>query len=283
MAKVFRSVSAQPAYGQNKVVVTWTLDPDYEQGDIYVYRSPTGIATSSDWEILNPDDPVQSGLGFFTDTEMTDNSLFRYWHYRLLLELGSEEHDSEIVGMFSEDFNPTEFGALYTMRRSEYLRMRVGNGIRIFHAIPAFSGDRTASYDTQLEKDLQRCSGGDGYGTGWTPGYPNVIQTYAEMLAAGDEKTTQDPEGIGFTQDQVCRFRLLAFPRPDTGHLIILPQSDVRYVITDTVSPYLFKGHLPVAWEVNASPLKKDDIRYKLEVPDLVPDQEYPVVFNKAL
>lgn len=278
---IFRSITVQPAYGRNKVVVSWALDPDYEAGDIYVYRSPTGIDKSEDWELLNPDAPV-NGVDFYTDLTLSDKNLFRHYHYRLLLDLNGTYYDSPVMGMFSEDFNKTEYGALYTMRRREYLRMRSGNGVRVIHAIPSSNGDKADNYDHEAEKQITACHDDESYGEEFQKGYKNVVQTWAEMLNAGPE-TNEQTEGGGYDQKQQFNFRLLAFPKPESGHIIIFPNSDKRFLVENGVQPFLFKGHLPVAYQVPCSLLDRADPRHKIEIPDLLSDPDYPVVYNRAL
>lgn len=279
---IFSSVNLQPTYGRSSVFVTWTLKPGFEAAEVYVYRSPTGLETSDDWELLNENDPV-SGDTFFVDDAFYDQHVIRKWHYRLLGEVGNTSYDSPIIGMFFEGLNKTEYGTLYTMRRREYLRMRSGNGVKVFHCIPATNGAKAATYDPYLGKNLIQCGDDDALGSNFSQAYRAVFQTWAELENISPYKLDQLPDGGGFQEVQKFNIRLLAFPQPEPGHVIVLPASDSRYIIDGSIKPFLFKGFLPVAWEAEASWLAKSDPRYKLDIPPLLDDPDYPVRFTRAL
>jgi hypothetical protein len=278
---IFSSFNIQPSYGRESVFLTWTI-PGYEDGDIYVYRSPTGIPVADDWELLNENDPVQD-VNFYADSTFYDKHDFRKWYYRLLLVHDDQEHDSPIVGMFFEALNKTEYGLLYTMRRREFLRMRQGNGVRVFHCIPSTTGPKAEAYNSISGKNMAQCDNDDSLGTLFDQGFRTCFQTWAEISQAGPQQLEQLQDGAGFNEVQKFRIRLLAFPQPEQGHVIVLPASDQRFIVDGEIQPYLFKGFAPVAYDVQASYLSKSDPRHRLEMPTPLPDPDYPVSFTRAL
>lgn len=255
--------------------------PGYEDSEFYIYRSPTGIATTSDWTLLN-EEPVV-GVNFWTDTTFYDKHDFRKWYYRMLCVRGAEEHDSPIIGMYFEALNKTEYGLLYTIRRREYLRMRQGNGVRVFHCIPTTTGARATSYDLALGKNTDQCGNAPALGSNFDQAFRTCFQTWAEIQSVGPQQLDQLGDGGGFNEVQKFELRLLAFPQPEAGHIIVLPDSDQRFIIDGNIQPYLFKGFMPVAYDVQCALLSKSDIRHKLDMPSPLPDPDYPVVFNRAL
>lgn len=275
---IFTSVNVQPAYGRDTVFITWTVANNYADGDFYVYRSATGVDKSDDWEILNEDTPVQNA-SFYTDTTFYDKHDFRKWYYRILCVKGANEYDSPIIGMYFEALNKTEYGLLYTMRRREYLRMRQGNGVRVFHCIPTTYGDKAPAYDPVTEKNMAACSINSKY----EDPFKTCFQTWSEVANAGPQVLDQLPDGGGFNESQKFSLRLLAFPEPEVGHIIVFPDSDRRFILDGNIQPYLFKGFLPVAYDVEASFLSKSDPRYAFEMPTPLSDPDYPVAFNRAL
>jgi hypothetical protein len=185
--------------------------------------------------------------------------------------------------MYFEALNKTEYGMLYTMRRREYLRMRQGNGVKVFHCIPTISGPKAGTYDALLGKNLVQCANDESLGTQYDQAYRTCFQTWAEIIEAGPQQLDQLADGAGFNETQKFKIRLLAFPQPEPGHVIVLPASDQRFIIDGSIQPFLFKGFLPVAYEAEASYLSKSDPRHRLEMPALLPDPSYPVSFTRAL
>lgn len=279
---IFTSFNVQPSYGRDSVFLSWTLLPGYSDGKVYVYRSPTGIPVSNDWEMLNENSPVE-GVTVFHDGTFYDKHDFRKWYYRLLWVKNSQEYDSPIIGMFSEGLNKTEYGMLYTMRRREYLRMRKGNGVRAFHCVPTTTGKKAPTYDPIMGKNLVHCAEGDALSSNFDQAFRTCFQTWIEVTKIGSQNLEQQSDGSGFKEKQQFELRLLAFPQPEVGHIIILPKSDQRFIVDGSVQPYMFKGYLPVAWDVQVSLLSKSDPRHKLVVPDLLDDPDYPVEFRRTL
>jgi hypothetical protein len=267
----FQSFFVQPSFGKQRSILKWSLLPGYENGDIYVYRSPTGLPFSPDWELLNEDHPVRN-VDFYEDTYLLDTSKFRQWHYRLLLEHTSGEYDSPIMGMFSEQFTRSQYGLLYKMRRMEALRMR-HNGVPVMHCIPSRNGERSDAYNPYAGSvGGWECLAPDSFGTWFQNGFKTIVQTRAELLQVGPQNKQTLEGGGAQVEQQQFKIRLLGFPVPEVGHIIVLPFSDARYVITGNVVPFLLRGFLPVAYEVDAELLNRSDALYKIPLPIVLND-----------
>lgn len=287
---VFNDIRVQPAYGFEQALISWTLNPSFEAGNVYVYRSPNGVEVSDEWEILNLDDPVL-GSSFFIDNALDDKNFFRQYFYRLVLELDGEYYDSPVIGMFNEGLNKSEYGVLRYMRKQEYLRMRSRNGVRVLHCIPTIQGSFADGVDsTLLTRIGTPCKNGDKEdpemyeGTNlFTKQFSTVSQTWAEIQSIGALTVEQVENSLNNFLSQKYKLRLLGFPTPEVGHMIVLPNTDKRLLVTDNINPFLFKGYLPIAYEVIAEELPRTDSRYKIPLPLLNQDPERPITVNRAL
>lgn len=278
----FQSVLVQPAFGNTSCLVTWSVLPQFTDAQFFIYRSPTGVALSDDWVILNENSPV-SGVSFFQDDQLTDRSKFRVYYYRILMEHTSGEYDSPIVGTFSEKLTKSQFGALYKMRRMEFLRMR-HNGVPVYHCIPSVDGERSPAYSNYTGGIAGTdCLAPEAFGTWFANGFQTIIQTRAELSSVGPMDVKDDGKGAALVETQQFQLRLLGFPVPEVGHIIVLPYSDLRLVIEGNIQPYLFRGFLPVAYDARASQLRKDDPRYKLELPEVRADAPHSAFKNVGL
>jgi hypothetical protein len=158
----------------------------------------------------------------------------------------------------------------------EFLRMR-HNGVPVFHCIPSTSGEPSAALNpTTSQLAGSSCLAPDSFGTWFANGFQAIVQTRAELAQIGPMDIKDDPEGMSNKEEQSFKLRLLGFPKPEQGHLIVLPYSDLRLIITGNVQPYEFRGFLPVAYDVEAEQLRKDDDRYAIPLPPPQRDHNYP-------
>lgn len=270
MPNPFSTLFVQPSYGLKSSLITWTLAPGYEGGQVYVYRSPTGVPESEDWVLLNPDTPV-AVVNFFEDEEF----ISLQYSYRLLLEHPSGEYDSPIVGVFSEQLTRGQYGLLHQLRQNEYLRMR-HNGVPVFHCIPSVEGEYASGYN-QYTGSLAgiHCTSPGSFGSWFKNGYKTIVQTRAEISGIAPVSLKEDEQGKHKKTEQMFQLRLLGFPKPEVGHVIVLPYSDRRLVIAGNIQHYELRGFLPVAYDANAGFVDVDDPRYKLELPPLQSDGPY--------
>lgn len=288
--QVFTDIKVQPAYGFEQSLVNWALLPNYSDGEVYIYRSPDGVELSDAWVILNEDSPVINQT-FYIDNELNDKNLQRQYFYRLVLFKDGEYYDSPVIGMYSEGLNKTEFGVLRYIRKNEYLRMRSRNGVRILHCIPSTAGDLAGDVDEVLMTRLGvPCKNGDKDSPEMYQGrnlffkeFTTVFQSWAEIQGISPVAVEMSSDSTQNKFSQQYKLRLLGFPYPEIGHMIVLPNTDKRLIITDQIQPFNFKGYLPVAFEVVAEELPRDDSRYKIPLPALRDDPERAITVNTAL
>jgi hypothetical protein len=270
MINPFKTLFVQPSYGERMALVTWSLPPGYEDGKVYVYRSPTGVEKSSDWILLNPDNPV-TGITFFEDTDFVNFSFF----YRLLLEHGDQEYDSAIIGTFSEQLTRNQYGLLYQLRHSEYLRMRY-NGVPVLHCIPPTEGDLSSAFDPYTGSLAGTyCVDPDAFGTWFANGFKTIVQTRCEIVGIAPINRIESENGASKKDSTQMQFRLLGFPKPGIGHMLVLPYTDRRFVISGNIQSYELRGFLPVAYDVVVDELPFNDPRMKLQLPPLQEDGPY--------
>jgi hypothetical protein len=287
---VFTDIKVQPAYGFEQSLVNWTLLPAYADGEVYLYRSPDGVEVSDAWVLLNEDNPVIN-QNFYIDNGLTDKNLQRQYFYRLTLFKDGEYYDSPVIGMYSEGLNKTEYGVLRYMRKNEYLRMRSRNGVRILHCIPTIEGELNNDVDDILQAKLgAACKEGDKDSPDMYQGrgifekeFSTIFQTWAELSSIGPVSVEYSENSTNNKLTQAYQLRLLGFPKPEVGHMIVLPNTDTRLLVTNNITPYYFKGYLPVAYDVAAEELPKDDSRYSIPLPVLNLDPDKAITVNTAL
>ncbi len=287
--KVFIDIKLQPAYGFNQILVHWILRPGLAGGKMFIYRSPDGIDQSDSWILLNENNPV-TNLSFYIDNSFEDTTKFRHYYYRLVYLYDSKYYDSPIIGMFSEGLNKTEYGILRHMRSTEYLRMRSRNGVRVLHCIPKLEGSFSDSADQVLmartgvacKIDPESPANEEGNGL-FSKEFSNIVQTWCEIVSVGDITATPDEGGAMDRINQVYKLRLLGFPTPEIGHMLVFPNSDKRLNITNNITPFLFKGYLPVAYEVMAEEIPRTESRYKIPMPLVSNDADQPIYIDTAI
>jgi hypothetical protein len=283
MINIFTDIKIQPAHGFGQVLVNWTLAEGFKSSKVYVYRSADGVSYSESWEILNENTPVQY-INFFVDDTFDDKVSSRDYYYRLVALNNNTYYDSPVIGMFSEGLNKKEYGVLRYMRKQEYLRMRARNGIRILHCIPAISGELAVGTDPILKARVAPpCKDGDKEDPAMQQGiglyrkeFSAIVQTWAELTTIGELGVAPREDAPGNRTTQQYVFRMLGFPSPHIGDMIVLPTSDKRFSITNNIKPFLFKGYLPVAYDVMAEEIDINESRYKIPMPQLLDDPKFP-------
>jgi hypothetical protein len=283
MVSIFTDIRLQPAYGFEQVLVNWTLAEGFKSSKIYIYRSADGVEYSDSWELLNENNPVQY-LDFFVDDNFKDKTSSRNYFYRLVALNNNTYYDSPVIGMFNEGLNKKEYGVLRYMRKQEYLRMRARNGVRILHCIPAVNGEYAEGTDSILKARVAPpCKEGDkedpemqqGVGL-YKKEFSAIVQTWAELVSIGELGAVPREDAPGNRIAQQYAFRMLGFPTPNIGDMIVLPHTDKRFSITNNIRPFLFKGYLPVAYDVVAEEIDRNESRYKIPMPQLLDDPQYP-------
>lgn len=257
----FTAIWCQPSYGQKKTLVEWTLPVQYQNGQIYVYRSLTGTAP---WECLNPSAPVSAGSNYQDDEFVVDNRI-QPVHYRLMLEHDGKRYGSPAIHLLQE-LTKSQYGVARAMLIRELRGMRLsgkgGNGIRVFHYPVLSRLDEKTDVRTGQATDVPCPNEG-------LSGFASPVETWVKLGAT--RTTMQDrPDGDGVNIEVTTPARLLSYPKPMRGNVIVDPISDDRYAVDSVVDAFRFRGIVAIAYQVNLRLLARGDERYRLPVPSIL-------------
>lgn len=272
MTNVFTALSVQPSYGDLKAVVSWNVLPQYINGKVFVYRSFNG---SAPWELVH-EDGTYANIGFYEDdiAGLVDRAIVDIW-YRLLLEVptldgNSKEFDSPIISIFKKLDRRDHFIIRHIMRQ-ELEDMRKGNGTRVLMYPPLMQGTPSALFDPSTRQMLiangTEPDGTDSYGMPFVGGFAPPIETYVKFTQIGTVNTDRNESGNGRDELQPIKARMLAFPKPNPEYLVVEPSTDKRYIIGDAITGHLFKGIVPVIYDVTLQAIPKRDAKYRVPVP----------------
>ena len=273
----FVDLSVQPSYGKHRVVLTWRVNPGYEAGNFYIYRSIDGAPP---WTLLNPDTPVTDRLFFEDDTFIVENIL-QMSNYRILLEKDGKQYKSPIVGFYSSSIDRAEFGAVRQAMRAEYVRMRAKRGLRVLLYTPLLTGTPAPGFmedsgqvinSTNIDPDK------DSYGQRFIGGYNPPTETWLSISSVAPTSFSERPDGMSNEDTSISTARMLVFPLPKAGDLIIHPPTDNRYGIGDQLKVFRFKGIIPVACEAQLQLISRNDPRYRVPVPVLPPPEPFSII-----
>ncbi len=264
---VFRNVRIYPKHGSRNATITWELAEGTVAGDVYVAFSLAG--TFGTWRALNPDDPTPSAIGMFQDDQLYMDSGNVDGFYRLMLVNSADEFMSEPF-QIAGDMTAAEYGILRAMIRQEFSQMRVSNGFPVWHCIPRTHGLPSLNEDP----DTNSRSGGEcaldpevrSYGLPFQGGFYPPILTWMRVIQHA-EGLQDDPEEFSPSETSQTSARLMAFPRPRRGHMLVDPTCDRRYLVGPEVKPFRLRGVMPVAYNVTLDFLWQGDERYAFQMP----------------
>ena len=262
----FVDLAVRPAYAQHRAVVTWKVQDQFQDGDFYVFKSPDG---NHEWDIIN-EEPCHAGA--LSDPKVHDSAF-----YRVLLEHKGVSYDSPIVGLYDK-LTRAEYQAVRKMMNVEYNNMVRGRqGIRMLLFTPLKTGVLAPGTDPQTG---QRFSTGlpdapelDSFGELFVGGYASPVLTYVKFSAMAQMTMSDDPEKMSTTIEREITGRMLSFPIPNRGDLLVHPETDNRYVLGESVTGYYFRGSVPMAFDMKLSFLYRTDPRYRVPVPHLEPEE----------
>lgn len=283
LSNPFIEFRVTPCFGRNEAAITWEIDPALS-GSVLLYRSPSGVKGS--WELINGDMPGGAS-GQFVDFGQPNDDMFVIWRYRGLLDTGGPEEEwvpGPIVSPLDR-LTRSEYFMTREIIRREYRHMSAerGNGIRAFHLIPKNSGDPVPHYDGQTgqingidcKEDPE-----SGYGQPWRDGFYPPIQTWVKINEMEPWVLESRLDLTGDNRKANVGLRLLAFPKPDVGHMIVLPDSDRRYVIADPINPFYLRGSVPLFWEAKGMLLERTDPRARIRMPQLRDDPVWQAAYR---
>ena len=263
----FNKLRVQPFLGERLVTISWEAADEFNDAKYFIARSPSGAPRT--WVQLNPDNPVTNGLDHFTDTNALIPNPGETVYYKIrMVQEGREPINSNPVELFSV-LPRHEYGIVAAHINAEWLGMRLAGGVPAWHCIPLSSGDPASGLDPETGL-ITNAPCGDSYGLPFAGGFATPLGTRVRVISTGPVSETDNAQQLGTDRSFQFKLRLMAFPRPRRGHMIVCP-GDQRFIIGETAEPYLFKGFVPLAWEVSAETLDPADLRYKFPV-DPYPD-----------
>ncbi len=283
LANPFLEFRIAPCFGRNEVAITWQVAPGLT-GTVLLYRSPDGVKGS--WKLIN--EGMAGGLsGQFVDFGQPNDDMFVIWRYRGVLDTGGppEEWIPGPIVSPQESLSRSEYFITREIIRREYLSMSAerGNGVPAFHLIPKTGGVAVDHYDEETGQTTGVDCPDDpdsGFGTPWQGGFHPPLQTWVRIDAMEPWVLESRLDLTGDNRKANVNFRLLAFPRPDVGHLIVLPGSDRRYVISDPINSFYLRGAVPLFWEAKGLLLERTDPRCRIRMPELRDDPVWRMAYR---
>jgi hypothetical protein len=263
----FARFKVYPSLGKGVAAVEWQLAPGVS-GGVHIYRSEEGIPDT--WERLTVE-PL-GFLGVWEDETVPRTDAFAHHYYRGLVTPTTDK----ATWLRGESYSALgtltrrEHHLLKAIMRREWKNMRVPNGVEAWYCIPRATGEWATGVDEVIGGAMSTPCPHDpafGFGEAKAGGFHAPMLTRVRVMAIGDLAEAQRPEDQGFDQDKDVSLRLLAFPRPRSGHMVCLKDSDRRYVISDPIKPFWFKADHAVAWECVGKLLDRRDARHLFPMP----------------
>lgn len=263
MLHPWNKLRVQPYIGDRLAVISWEAPDAYNDALYFIARSPSG--TEGTWTILNPEAPVTNGLDWFVDENLPCPLEGATYYYKVLARYRSQKITSPAIELFST-VERRDYGIVGQVISEEWMRMRLGGGVRAWHCIPLASGTPAANIDIQTGL-LAGAPCGDSYGLPFAGGFGPPIATRIRIMSIGQIKEVDREGGVGTDRTYPVKLRLMAFPRPRRGHMLVCP-GDQRFIIGESLNPFFHLGLIPLAWEVDAEMLQPSDDRYRFPVPN---------------
>jgi hypothetical protein len=263
----FVDVTVRPAYGAHTAVIAWKLLPEFESGDIYIFRSITG---NRDWQEVNTD-PIRH-VTEFSDTRVDSADQFQPLYYRLLLEKRDKSYDSPIVAPYGK-LTPREYKHVRKIMNIEFQAMTRGRqGLRVWLYTPLLTGTPAVGLDSETGQQFSLGGGNpltDSFGQKFQGGFTPPVLTYMKIIEQGPLAQEDMVGGESTSDRRDTKARLLAFPSVRRGDLVVQPDTDNRYVVGPEINIPSFQGIIPLAYEVTLKSLVHTDARYRVPVPPL--------------
>lgn len=267
----FRNIRIFPQHGSRTAKVTWTLAEGYAPGSVYVAFSETGLPES--WRQLNDGAPIASSIGQIDDAALEVTGGQHAGFYRLMLRNVDNDFLSEPVEVCG-DVSRKEYGIARYIINQEFQEMRATNGYPVWLCVPRDFGELSNNIDpfTQAPVGIE-CADTPpeeaSYGMRFKGGFFAPTLTWIRPLAVKRGTITDAADDTAPHHEDVTSIRMLPFPRPSRGYMIVDPATDRRYLINDEINPFFLRGVLPVVYETSMTFMQQSDPRYRFPVPEM--------------
>ncbi len=268
---MFRNIRILPTHGYRAATISWELPASEAAGQVYVAFSPTGLDET--WVVRNADTPVAAATGFYVDTALVMNNSAEIGYYKLLLVRNAVDTFSVPVGIF-HDLERREYGAIHQSIRRDYLEMRSASGFPVYHCIPRDQGELSANVDPDTGQPQGiECPGVDpdeaSFGLKYKGGFFPPVLTWTRVISVRKDSFGDNPHNLSSEETDITKVRLLPWPKPSRGHMLVDPTTDRRWIVNGDVSSFLYRGIYPLAFEADLTALRQSDPRYRFVVPEV--------------
>jgi len=265
----FLDIMVTPSYGENKAIIRWTLRDEFSQSDCFVFKSASGVKP---WVSLN-NEPIRNHTAFEDDSFLETSALVNTY-YRLALHKDGQIYDSPIISTF-EKLSRLQYQHVRKIMLAELRALQGGiragkkasDALRMWHFVPAEFGTLSAEIDPDTAQRIAVVPSPEGgHGQIYKGGYGKPFWTYVRQTGLVNTRVDR-PDGFGVDEDSKVNARLMGFPVPQRGHMLVHPATDNRWVVEEKVKPYLAFGIVPIAFDVTLSLISRGDERYDIKVP----------------
>lgn len=256
---MFSFFRVQPFIGSKSALLLWGFSGE-EPEAIHVCRSVDGLPP---WTNLNFGEPLAEGETSFVDTTMpVVDAKVHEVYYQLVARVGEEVFKSARVGMMPS-MSKHDIGTARRIIWDEFEQARCEGNLVLYYR--TLRGGVFSPATDPISLQNGKACVGDGDAAELT-GYRSPILTY---LRYTQDSRTQESDEEGAASDQLSRQgRLLSWPRPSKGHLIVQPDTDERWKIGSVTETYKYKGKADIAHAVQLLALGKKDKAYKIPIPE---------------
>lgn len=276
-----------PSYGFNTCVITWSLDRQYLNSNLYglnIYKSRDG---HTDWFKINTAliSPVESSFNVskttYADTNFVNRNQVINWHYSIELVGISYQNNSLLettiyqsgpVGIFYS-LNEAEYSTLRTMIQNEVLQ---ADDVQVYLLRPkGLEGSDimnptkpTPTVDFLTQEQSGVSTDTSSYGQTFLEGYSNPILTQIDIQGI-QTKQIDDQQGNGTKVVKIANIEGFSYPRLVRGDMIVLPKTDERYFFNEYTQETFFKSIYPFRYSGTMQLIPRNQVEYKIPLREL--------------
>lgn len=286
--KPFTSINVLPSYGDRTCVISWVISPAYTLFGTYyvnVYKSRDGY---TDWYKINQE-PIDAALGtvfdkkIYVDKDLHNNTQQFVWNYRLELVKKVVLNPTTSPTVTYTPISSTQaFGPHLSLDEAEFstLRSMIENEILSKDNIHAFllrprgtegksiydpTVNRSETMDYLTQEQWGSSMDVDSKGQQIMCGFSNPILVSLTLNQIVNTHT-DDQAGQGTTITKEIAFTSYSFPRFIKGDVIVIPDTDERYVFESYTNEYLFKGLFPFKFDGKMRLIPRNQMEYRVSL-----------------